>query len=72
MVPIDFEYDLEEIVQMDGIGLVSLRSALKKMPDRIDVLSVLYRDVGKSPPFFDAAQIEALLARYRPDIIEGK
>ena len=72
MAAIDFDYDLEEIVQMDGVGPISLKSALKRMSDRIDVLSVLYRDFGKSPPFFDAAQIEALLARCRPDLIEGK
>jgi hypothetical protein len=42
------------------------------MPDRIDVLSILYRDAGKRPPFFDATQIEALLARYRSDFTEGK
>jgi hypothetical protein len=72
MAPIDFDHDLEEIVQMDGVGPVSLKSALKRMPDRIDILSILYRDVGKRPPFFDAAQIEALLARYRPSLTPGK
>jgi hypothetical protein len=69
--PIDFDYDLEEIVNMDGVGLVSLKSALKRMPDRIGVLSMLHRDVGKNPSFFNAAQIEALLARYRSDFTAG-
>jgi hypothetical protein len=68
---IDFDYDLEEIVNMDGVGLVSLKSALKRMPDRIGVLSMLHRNVGKNPSFFNAAQIEALLARYRSDFAEG-
>jgi hypothetical protein len=40
------------------------------MPDRIDVRSVLYRDLGKNPTFFNATQIEALQAQYRSD--EGK
>jgi hypothetical protein len=70
MVPLDFDYDLEEIVQMAGVGSVSLKSALKRMPDRIDARSVLWRDLGKNPTFYNAAQIEALLARYRSD--EGK
>jgi hypothetical protein len=29
MAPIDFDYDLEKIVQMDGVGPISLKSALK-------------------------------------------
>jgi hypothetical protein len=68
--PIGFDYDLEEIVNMDGIGPVSLKSALRRMPDRIGVLSMLH-PVGKSPSFFNAAQIEALLARYRSDFTAG-
>jgi len=70
-IPIDFDYDLEEIVQMDGVGAISLKSALKRMPDRIGVLSMLHRDVGKNPSFFNAAQIEALLERYRSDFTAG-
>jgi hypothetical protein len=65
MVYIGFDYDLEEIVQMPGVGPLSLKSAFKRMPERIDVRSILYRDVGKNPTFFDAAKIEALLVRYR-------
>ena len=68
---IGFDYDLQEIVNMDGVGLVSLASALKRMPDRVGVLSMLHRGAGKTPSFFDAAQIEALLARYRSDFTEG-
>ena len=71
MVQIDFDYDLEEIVQMAGVGPLSLKSALKRMPDRTDVRSVLYRDLGKNPTFFNAAQIEALRARCRSSD-EGK
>jgi hypothetical protein len=70
MLPLDFDYDLDEIVQMVGVGPVSLRSALQRMPDRIDVRSILYRDLGKHPTFFNAGQIETLRARYRSD--EGK
>jgi hypothetical protein len=71
MAPVDFDYDLEEIVQMDGVGPISLKSALKRMPDRIGVLSMLHRDAGKNPSFFNAAQIEALLERYRSDFTAG-
>jgi hypothetical protein len=70
MVPFHFDYDLEEIVQMAGVGPLSLKSALKRMPGRIDARAVLYRDLGKNPTFFNAAQIETLRARYRSD--EGK
>jgi hypothetical protein len=65
MVPLGFDYEPEEIVQMAGVGPLSLKSALKRMPDRIDERSVLYRDLGKNPTFFNAEQIEALRARYR-------
>ncbi len=68
---IDFDYNLEEIVQMDGVGLVSLKSALRRMPDRIGPYGVLYRDRGKTPAFFDAAQIEALLLLHRSELSEG-
>ena len=60
MAPINFDYDLEEIVQMVGVGAVSLKSALKRMQERIDVRSIPYRNLGKNPSFFNAAQIEAL------------
>ena len=32
---INFDYSLDEIVQMDGKGPVSLRTALIHMPDRV-------------------------------------
>jgi hypothetical protein len=68
---IDVDHDLEEIVQMDGVGLVTLRSAIKRMPERIGALGVLYRDLGKTPAFFDAAQIQALVDHYRPLLEAG-
>jgi hypothetical protein len=37
---IDFEYDLDEIVQMDGKGPVSLRTALVHIPSRVGPLGV--------------------------------
>jgi hypothetical protein len=67
MLPLDFDYDLDETVQMVGVGPLPLKSALKRMPERIDVRSILYRDLGKHPTFFNAGQIEALRARYRSD-----
>ena len=63
---IDFDYDLDEIVQMNGRP-ITLRSALKRMPDQIGALAALYRDMGKAPAFFDAAQIDLLRARHGSD-----
>ena len=68
---IDFEYDLEEIVQMAGKGPVTLRTALIHMPDRIGPLGVLYRDMGKKPALFDAGQIQALLDKHRKELEAG-
>jgi hypothetical protein len=68
---VDFDYDLDEIVQMDGRGAVSLRTALIHMPDRVGPLGVLWRDPGKTPAFFDADQIQALLDQHRPDLEAG-
>jgi transcriptional regulator with XRE-family HTH domain len=68
---IDFQYNLGEIVQMQGVGLLSLKSALSRMPDRIAATGMLFREMGKEPSFFDAAQIEALLAKHRPELAAG-
>ena len=68
---IDFDHRLDEIVQVDGRGLVSLRTALILMPSRVGPLGVLHRDQGKTPAFFDAAQIQALLDHYRPQLEAG-
>ncbi len=57
---IAFECDLHEIVQMDGKGPVSLRTALVHMPSRVGPLGVLLREAGKVPSFFNAEQIQAL------------
>jgi hypothetical protein len=68
---ITFDYSLDEIVQMDGKGLVSLRRALIHMPDRIGPLGVLWRDVGKLPAFFDAEQIQALVDQHKKELEAG-
>jgi hypothetical protein len=68
---INIQYDLDEIVQMDGVGLVSLRTALKRMPERIGPMGVLYRDQGKLPALFDAAQIQSLLEKHRAELEAG-
>jgi hypothetical protein len=68
---ISFDYDLDEIVQMDGRGPVSLRTALIHMPERIGPLGILHRDPGKNPAFFDAGQIQALLDRHRAALEAG-
>ena len=68
---INFDYDLDEIVQMDGKGPVCLRTALIHMPGRVGPLGVLYREVGKTPAFFDAGQIQALLDRHRKELEAG-
>ncbi len=69
---INFDYSLDEIVQMDSKGLVSLRTALIHMPDRVGPLGVLYRDVGKIPAFFDAGQIQALIDQHKKELEAGK
>jgi hypothetical protein len=46
---INFNYDLDEIVQIIVTGPVSLRTALLRMPGRVDPLSVLHRKAGKNP-----------------------
>jgi hypothetical protein len=69
---INFDYDLGEIVQMAGTGPVPLRTALLQMPGRVDPVSVLHRDAGKKPAFFDAGQIQALLDRHRVALQAGK
>jgi hypothetical protein len=51
MLPLDFDFDLEEIVQMAGVGPVSLKSALQRMRDRIGVRSALYRDSARNRLF---------------------
>jgi hypothetical protein len=71
MAPIEFDYDLEEIVQMAGVGAISLKSALKRMPDPVGRYGVLHRERGKTPAFFDSFQIQALLNRYRSELTEG-
>jgi hypothetical protein len=68
---INFNYDLDEIVQVDGKGIVSLRTALIHMPDRVGPMGVLHRGQGKTPAFFDAAQIQALLDRHRAELEAG-
>jgi hypothetical protein len=68
---INFDYDLDEIVQIDGIGLVTLRMALARMPEKVGPLGVLYRGQGKIPALFDAGQIQALLDRHRAELEAG-
>jgi len=68
---INFAYDLDEIVQVDGQGLVTLRTALVHMPDRVGPLGVLYRGQGKVPALFDAGQIQALLDRHKVELDAG-
>jgi hypothetical protein len=68
---IEFEYALDEIVQMDGKGMVTLRTALINMPDRVGPLGVLYREKGKTPVLFDAGQIQALLDKHRKELEAG-
>ncbi len=67
---INFDYDLDETVQMDGRA-VSLRTALTKMPACVGPYGVLHREAGKAPAFFDAAQIQALLDQHRKGLGAG-
>jgi hypothetical protein len=68
---IDFEYDLHEIVQMDGKGPVSLRAALLQMPSTVGPLGVLWREAGKIPSFFNAEQIQALVDQHKAELEAG-
>jgi hypothetical protein len=68
---IDFEYDLHEIVRMDGKGSVSLRTALIHMPSRVGPLGVLQREPGKIPSFFNADQIQALVDQHKAKLEAG-
>jgi hypothetical protein len=61
MAAIDFDYDLEEIVQMDGVGPVSLKSALWRMPDPIGPYGVLHRERGKTPAFSTLSEFKHCL-----------
>jgi hypothetical protein len=53
------------------VGAVSLKSALKRMPDPVGPYGVLHREPGKTPAFFDSFQIQTLLNRYRSEFNEG-
>jgi hypothetical protein len=68
---IDFEYDLHEIVQLDGNGPVSLRTALIHMPSRVGPPGVLSREAGKIPSFFNAEQIQALVDHHKAELEAG-
>nr|WP_041756015.1 hypothetical protein [Bradyrhizobium sp. ORS 278] len=67
---INFEYDLDEIVQMAGKP-ITLAGALRRMPDQVGPLAVLYRDAGKQPALFDAEQIQDLLDKHRSELEAG-
>jgi hypothetical protein len=69
--PIGFDYDLDETVQTDGKPVL-LRSALKQMPDPVPLGVALFREAGTSPTIFEPSDIEALLARHRSELNEGK
>jgi hypothetical protein len=57
-----FDYDPEEIVQQPGQGgPLTLRSAIARLPaGPVIATTMLNRDKGKMPPFFDAAQVEEI------------
>jgi hypothetical protein len=59
---INFDYDLDEIVQVDGIGLVTLRKALAHMPEKVGPLGVLTADCGALflHPIWPGGRIERL------------
>jgi hypothetical protein len=53
-----------------------MRSCLAEVRAQADARSdravwLLYRDRGKTPAFFDAAQIEALVLLHRSELSEG-
>jgi hypothetical protein len=66
-----FDYDLDEIVQLGGRAL-SLRRALREMPNPVPLSVALFRETGTSPTIFGPSAIEALLVRHRSELKEGK
>ena len=56
-----FDFDPEEIVQQPGEGPLTLRSAIARLPEGpVPATTMLNRDHGKEPPFFNAEQVEEL------------
>ncbi len=63
--------DPEEIVTVTGVGPMTLRRAVRKSDDWREhhglSLSLVYRDAGKDPPFFEMADLSRLaeIERFR-------
>jgi hypothetical protein len=53
------KYELDEIVTLPGVGAMSLRSVLERLPDEIAPGSAAFRDEGKNPAIFDASDLDA-------------
>jgi hypothetical protein len=56
------QYNPDEIVALDARKL-TLRTALKNLPDQVGPMATLWRDLGLEPSFFDAEHIIQLRTR---------
>jgi hypothetical protein len=67
MTTLNFDFDPDEIVQQPGHGgPLSLRSAIARLPTGpVAAITMLNRDNGKQPPFFDAKRVEELRELFR-------
>lgn len=55
------DFDPEEIVQQPGQGPLTLRTAIARLPNgSVPATTMLNREAGKKPPFFNAEQVEKL------------
>jgi hypothetical protein len=62
---INFEFDPEEIVEWNGVGRLSLRTAVRRVMALASGerrLVALYRAPGKQPGFFGLIHVEQLAA----------
>jgi hypothetical protein len=57
-----FDFDPNEIVQQPGQGgPLTLWNAIARLPaGPVTAITMLNRENGKKPPFFDAAEVEKL------------
>ena len=59
----NFKYDPEETVRWEGVGDLTLRTAVKRImasPPENRVLVRMYRDAGKDPPSLMQEEVEWL------------
>ncbi len=64
----DFDFDPDEIVQPLGSGPMNLRKAIESLPPGpVSAETMLNRELGKKPAFFNAPQASALREYFKSD-----